>query len=196
MLEGLYLSYSSEHPSQSEANVSIALTAAVMAFLLSGRKTRAAHKNISLICREGGRVYSEKGSDYNMPRGFRKTNEDKINGLRSCYTLPLQLQLLKLQHGPGLRAYNSAGMWRVGNRQCWEMICSSAAIWNTCLKFAFRQRRSLAAAGSVGQEAEVRNSRFLAEHSHARRCHILLAHPDNCRILHSAVGQRSIFGSC
>lgn len=78
MLEGLYLSYSSEHPSQSEANVSIALTTAVMAFLLSGRKTRADHKNISLICREGGSD-SEKWSDYTRLRGIRKTNEDKQN---------------------------------------------------------------------------------------------------------------------
>lgn len=46
MLEGLCLSSLSEHPSQPETNVMIALTSAVIALLLSRRKTQAYHNNV------------------------------------------------------------------------------------------------------------------------------------------------------
>lgn len=61
MLEGLCLSSPSEHPSQPETNVSIALTSAVIAFLLSGRKTQAYHKNICSSMEEVEGWYSESG---------------------------------------------------------------------------------------------------------------------------------------
>lgn len=47
MLEGLCLSSPSEHPSQPEANVSIALTSAVIAFLLSRSKKQGLITGVS-----------------------------------------------------------------------------------------------------------------------------------------------------
>ena len=74
MLEGLCLSSPSEHPSQSETNVSIALTSAVMAFLPSGRKTRTDHKNICSSTEEVERWYSEQGNGDARLGGVQKNS--------------------------------------------------------------------------------------------------------------------------
>lgn len=70
MLEGLCLSSPSEHPSQPETNISIALTSTVITFLLSGRKTRVDHKNICSSVEEGW--YLVPGNDYARLEGVQK----------------------------------------------------------------------------------------------------------------------------
>lgn len=106
MLEGLYPSSASEHPSQPEANVLIALTSTVIALLLSRRTTRADHKNIHSPTEEVERWHSEKGNDcVRLGRGgvyVRKTHAIEM-GSGLAHTLPLRLQLPKLQRGPGIR---------------------------------------------------------------------------------------------
>lgn len=61
MLEVLCLSSLSEHPSQPETNVLIALTSAVIVFLLSRNKIQAHHNNICSSMEEVEEWYSDSG---------------------------------------------------------------------------------------------------------------------------------------
>ena len=44
-----------------------------------------------------------------------------------------------------------SGIWRVGSCQCWEMICGSAAVWNTGLK----AERGLSVVGGRSKEQQI-----------------------------------------
>lgn len=170
MLEGFCLSSLSEHPSQPETNILVALTSAVIAFLQSMRKIQAYHNNI---------WYSDSGEWLCQTCGVQKNWQSY--GLRSC----------PHPASPVAAIWAPAWSWAQKYDSAWE---ESVAMWNMCLEIHIQAGTSVSAS-SVWTEAGARNSGSLSEPSHTRRCHIPLAQPWQRSILHSAAG-RSDFSFC
>lgn len=100
----------------------------------------------------------------------------KAGGMGSglALTLPLQLQLSELQHGPGIRHM----IHHVGNGLLPVLGNDVHLGGNLEHVPEFRIQTGISvAANSVWTEAGARNSRSLSEPSHTRRCHIPLAQP-------------------
>lgn len=114
---------------------------------------------------------------------FRKTDKDMGSGL--AHTLPLQLQLSELQHGPGTRH-----MIQHGGNGLLPVLGNYVHLRGNVehVPEIHIEAGTSVASSSVWTEAGARKGGSLSEPSHTRRCHIPLAQPR--QLQHLALGCR------